>query len=210
VLERKRRGESDVNQTDDDVQRVRISAIMLDKTSSQQSYNKDGIITLFEENEVTLHLVGVNMDKISRIKFTTANNTYGGSCGHSSESHFQSQEMFVDLDENHPGFATVLLPGDPNTGLVYHPEDHIYYICVEEEGVDGFFHQGGDQQVQIEMTTSLMPVWMMIVLLVVLLTLSGLFSGLNLGLMSLDQTELKIVMSTGTDVEKKYARVSLV
>jgi hypothetical protein len=36
---------------------------------------------------------------------------------------------------------------------------------------------------------------------------SGLFSGLNLGLMSLDQTELKIVQATGSDVEKGYATV---
>jgi metal transporter CNNM len=36
---------------------------------------------------------------------------------------------------------------------------------------------------------------------------SGLFSGLNLGLMSLDQTELKIVQATGSDVEKRYATV---
>ena len=36
---------------------------------------------------------------------------------------------------------------------------------------------------------------------------SGLFSGLNLGLMSLDQTELKIVQNTGTDAEKNYASV---
>ena len=32
--------------------------------------------------------------------------------------------------------------------------------------------------------------------------------GLNLGLMSLDQTELKIVMSTGTEKEQDYANVS--
>ena len=32
--------------------------------------------------------------------------------------------------------------------------------------------------------------------------------GLNLGLMSLDQTELKIVMSTGTELEKAYAKVN--
>ena len=50
--------------------------------------------------------------------------------------------------------------------------------------------------------------WASVVLLGVLLCLSGLFSGLNLGLMSLDQTELKIVMSTGTDKEKDYAKVS--
>ena len=34
-----------------------------------------------------------------------------------------------------------------------------------------------------------------------------LYLGLNLGLMSLDQTELKIVMNTGTIKEKDYAKV---
>merc|ERR1711872_556467 len=55
------------------------------------------------------------------------------------------------------------------------------------------------------MGTLFMPIWLMIIFCCVLLCLSGLFSGLNLGLMSLDQTELKIVMSTGTDQEKDYA-----
>ena len=51
-----------------------------------------------------------------------------------------------------------------------------------------------------------MPVWIMAVLVSVLLCLSGLFSGLNLGLMALDQTELQIVISTGTEQEQADAK----
>ena len=36
--------------------------------------------------------------------------------------------------------------------------------------------------------------------------MSGMFSGLNLGLMALDKTELQIVMNCGVEKEKNYAR----
>ena len=70
--------------------------------------------------------------------------------------------------------------------------------------------QGRDAAVSIQMRAApLWPTWVNFIFLAFLLCLSGLFSGLNLGLMSLDQTELKIVMSTGTEREKSYAKVGI-
>ncbi|XP_055017378.1 metal transporter CNNM4 [Boleophthalmus pectinirostris] len=58
----------------------------------------------------------------------------------------------------------------------------------------------------VEEKKSLLPMWVQVILISCLLVLSGLFSGLNLGLMALDPMELRIVQSCGTEKEKKYAR----
>lgn len=58
----------------------------------------------------------------------------------------------------------------------------------------------------VEEKKSMLPIWLQVILISFLLVLSGMFSGLNLGLMALDPMELRIVQSCGTDKEKKYAR----
>uniref|UniRef100_A0A8C5X371 Metal transporter n=1 Tax=Malurus cyaneus samueli TaxID=2593467 RepID=A0A8C5X371_9PASS len=68
-------------------------------------------------------------------------------------------------------------------------------------------HQGPDGHIVVlEEKKSLLPLWLQVILIAGLLVLSGMFSGLNLGLMALDPMELRIVQNCGTDKEKRYAR----
>ena len=95
----------------------------------------------------------------------------------------------------------------PSGGLKYYHDEKVYYICVKD-ALGAFRHQGSGRQLRVELYKLLLPVWLMIIFISILLCLSGLFSGLNLGLMALDQTELRIVMNTGTEKERAYAKVT--
>jgi len=55
-----------------------------------------------------------------------------------------------------------------------------------------FEHQGTETWLRLKSYEPLLPLWASISIIVVCLTFSALFSGLNLGLMSLDRTELKV------------------
>ncbi|VDL91030.1 unnamed protein product [Schistocephalus solidus] len=79
------------------------------------------------------------------------------------------------------------------------PSEPAFYLCLK---VSPPLKVGNETLAWIH----LMPIWLQIVLIIVLFFLSGLFSGLNLGLMSLDKTELKIIETAGDPDEKRYAK----
>lgn len=59
---------------------------------------------------------------------------------------------------------------------------------------------------KIRVTRRALPVWVTIICLICLLSLSGLFSGLNLGLMSLTPHDLVVIQEAGSPDDRKYAK----
>lgn len=80
--------------------------------------------------------------------------------------------------------------------------DETYHICAKDGNDEPgnpkvFVLQGTDYWYQVKAHDKPIPLWGSIIIILACLTFSALFSGLNLGLMSLDKTDLKILSNIG-------------
>ncbi|CAM4897569.1 unnamed protein product [Rotaria socialis] len=91
-----------------------------------------------------------------------------------------------------------------NLNLPYY--NSTLYMCLTSANSSEVLHCGDRPGLKIRVTRRALPVWTTILCLVFLLTLSGLFSGLNLGLMSLTPHDLKVIQEAGTPNDRKYAK----
>ena len=178
----------------------------------KKTYNEKGVILVYEKTPFQLILVGDGLERIRRIKLTTTNSSYQGACtgpaGHYQvigvTVNWQRVQLIVQTEvyqpeRGEPGTAVLSLPG----GLEYHAQDQVYFFCLQTEEHGQFLHQGHGSQIEVQVTKELLPLWAGIIVVTCCLLLSGMFSGLNLGLMSLDKTELKIVINCGSEAERQ-------
>ncbi|XP_074526146.1 metal transporter CNNM4 [Halichoeres trimaculatus] len=84
----------------------------------------------------------------------------------------------------------------------------VFGLCIQDQhDREWYLLDDKDGRLRVvEQKKSLLPLWLQVIIVSFMLVLSGMFSGLNLGLMALDPMELRIVQSCGTEKEKKYAR----
>lgn len=139
------------------------------------------------------------------------------SFGHTQKTRIQSitDELSngLDYNQNEIGRARIdTRDGEFDESINVQPGT--YFFCVKSLDANGtrsnWKHAGNSslQSIQFEAVTrdTILPAHLQVIVLVVLLCLSGTFSGLNLGLMALDPQQLKILIEAGDPDEKKYAK----
>lgn len=104
-------------------------------------------------------------------------------------------------NENQTGLLTLDVPA-PSDGK----SSAELYFCFKDPLDNHYTHLGARSYTRVKIRERIIPLWLQIVVIVVCLSFSSLFSGLNLGLLSLNQTDLKIISNTGTESERSYAK----
>lgn len=179
---------------------VVISGLRVEQAPKPPVIDLDSVVSVIQNQPFTLRVFGRGLNSNVRIKFVTSRLLVGENC-HQSHSTSAYEPMEVDPY----GYWSVLKVTLPPL----HGDDTGFYLCaLSDNGPAGVFvFQGSEHYLSLRSFPPLLPVALHVLLLVLLLFLSGLFSGLNLGLMALTLTELKIVLKTGADSEKRWARV---
>lgn len=165
----------------------------------------DGVPSVLSHSSVTLRLFGTGLTENTVVVFTHETNVYGGSCLVPVTNKFKINKGSVT---EYSALVDMELP--LGTSGKY------FYICAKYEinetaeqlakSVEPFTHQGSSGWMRLTSYEPFLPLWVSMMIICVCLLFSALFSGLNLGLMSLDRTDLKILCNTGTEEEKRYAR----
>jgi metal transporter CNNM len=174
-----------------------LSAILSQEPESTR--DATGTLLIFAGTDQRITLVGSNFANTSQIAFTTDVRSQRETCDGQ-----RTQTFPVISTEFNGTLATVVVNLANLEG-----EKAYYYVCYSVEGVEKWEHGGKESYMRIAIKakeSTLLPLWVQIIFIAFLLTLSGLFSGLNLGLMALDKTELKIIAKCGSKMEKKYAK----
>ncbi|XP_058055777.1 unextended protein [Anopheles bellator] len=193
----------------------RIDGYRVEHSDKHLETEDGGVPSVHSNSPVMLRLFGTGITRGTVIIFTHEQQRHGGPCQVPVTEKFRVMEADASGTS---GLVPVELPD-----VTKHK---YFYLCAKYEATDPvstattattttqqvldtvqpFIHQGSEPWMRMTSFTPFLPVWLALIIIGVCLVFSALFSGLNLGLMSLDRTDLKILCNTGTEQEKLYAK----
>lgn len=192
---------------------TQVLGMRLERSDKPATTTEDGVIQVTEESTVQLRFYGVHFssDSSSEIRFTEHgegedekyyNGDANRTCTDFTKDFTVSSFMNVS-SRGTSGMVSINIKPLRKT-----ESQKEYSLCVRDGPGDKWILLGdNDGKVRVvEEKQPFLPLWFEVILVSTLLVLSGLFSGLNLGLMALDPMELRIVQSCGTDKERRDAR----
>jgi len=186
----------------------RILGMRLERSVKPATTTEDGIIQVSEDSDIQLRFYGLQIsnDTWEQIKFVDQSEGRSSDINTTCVDFTKDISISKSMNVNSQGTSGVL--GVQIKALRKSESQREYALCIRhsQDGKWYLLEEDDGRLRVVEMKKSLLPIWFQIILIACLLVLSGMFSGLNLGLMALDPMELRIVQSCGTDKEKKYAR----
>ncbi|XP_037816209.1 metal transporter CNNM4 [Lucilia sericata] len=179
-----------------------ITGFRLESSTHEVEYD-NGIPSVMSETPFTIRIFGKGITEDTLIAFTNEPNEAGTHCQFPATLLYK---IVPGTANEHTGLYEGSLPKSKKD----------FYLCAKidpnefKEGAKGepitLQYQCTDSWCIIRSHESFLPLWVSIIIILVCLCFSALFSGLNLGLMALDRTELKILRNTGSDKEREYAK----
>lgn len=143
---------------------------------------EDGVSVVKTGTNILLRLYGSGITKHTVITFTRQIYEPGGTCQLTTANLYKVVEG--SLTERSALFE------------INFENDGLFYFCAKNTNLNktlaSFEHQGNVKWLTLRSATPFLPLGVQILIISICLCFSALFSGLNLGLMSLDRTDLKV------------------
>lgn len=201
-----------------------IIGLRLEDTD-EVSFMDRGYLRVSERSRVRLRVYGQNINNETWSKLAFTEHERSSDSGAPAESFgdapaprpcgIRSSDIIIlpNVEVNRKTSGIIEIEVKP---LRKTEKSKLYYLCIATPAPGAqdlwsestwIYHDGHDTKViVVEEKKFLLPFWLQVIFIAMLLCLSGMFSGLNLGLMALDPMELRIVQNCGTEKEKNYAK----